>query len=197
MRKLAVAGTWFVIVIAGAAVLQGQAGPPDSLKITILDGDQAINNIRQRTAREPIVQVEDENHNRIPGAIVVFTLPINGPGGTFVGGGNTLSAVTDADGKAIARGFRPNNLTGKFEIRVNATYQGKTGHATISQSNAGSVAVTHTARWVTISVIAGAAVAAGVVAATRGGGSSPSPPSATIPAGPSVTVGSGSVGPPH
>jgi len=183
------AATWMI-----AASLLGQTPPPDSLQITILDGDQAINNIRQRTAREPIVQVEDENHNRIPGAIVVFTLPGNGPGGSFAGAGNTLSTISDAEGKAVARGFRPNNLTGKFEIRVSASYQGKTGHAIITQTNVGSVAVTHTARWVTISLIVAAAAAGGVVAATRGGSSTPA--QATIPSGPSVTAGSGSVGPP-
>jgi len=190
MHTLRLAATWMF-----AVSLFAQVPPPDSLRITILDGDQAINNIRQRTAREPIVQVEDENHNRVPGAIVVFTLPGSGPGGSFAGAGNTLSTITDAEGKAIARGFHTNNLTGKFEIRVNASYQGKTGHATITQTNAGTVAVTHTARWVTISIVAGAAVAGGVFAATRGGGGVSLNGSPT-PTPPTVTAGTGTVGPP-
>lgn len=49
------------------------------LNLVVLEGEGATNNIRQRTAREPIVQVEDENHKPVAGAIVVFTLPSNGP----------------------------------------------------------------------------------------------------------------------
>ena len=36
-----------------------------------VEGDGAINNIRQRTAREPIVQVEDENHKPVDRKSVV------------------------------------------------------------------------------------------------------------------------------
>src|SRR5947209_13243300 len=114
----------------------GQATPPpDELKIVILDGEGAINNIRQRTAREPIVQVEDENHNRLPGALVVFSLPGNGPSAGFLNGLKTLTVTTDSEGKAIGRGLRPNTSSGKFEIRVSASHQGKTGHAIIHQEN--------------------------------------------------------------
>src|SRR5579863_5849082 len=56
------------------------------LSIVILEGEGAINNIKQRTAREPIVRVEDENHKPVAGAAVVFTLPSQGAGGTFAGG---------------------------------------------------------------------------------------------------------------
>ena len=44
---------------AGGGFPAGAQGAPTSLKIVILEGDGAINNIRQRTAREPIVQVQD------------------------------------------------------------------------------------------------------------------------------------------
>src|SRR3954447_17556088 len=76
---------------------------PASLQITILDGEEAINNIRQRTAREPIVQVEDENHKPVAGAAVIFLLPNDGAGGTFAGGARTLTTVTDSKGQAVAR----------------------------------------------------------------------------------------------
>ena len=45
------------------------------LNLVVLEGEGATNNIRQRTAREPIVRVEDENHRPVAGAIVVFTCP--------------------------------------------------------------------------------------------------------------------------
>ena len=177
-----------------AVNLFGQASPA-TLHINVIDGDEAINNIRDRSAREPIVAVEDENHNRVAGAIVVFTLPASGPGGRFIGGAGTLSTITDSGGRAVAQGLRPNSLPGRFEIRVNASYQGKTGHLIVFQTNVGAVGPTHAARWIIISALAGAA-AGGIVAATHGGGA-PSTPSATIPSGVTITAGSGTVGPPH
>ena len=93
-------------------ILQAQA-PPASLQITILEGDEAMNNIRQRTAREPIVQVEDQNHKPIAGAAVIFFLPNDGPGGTFADGSRTFTTTTDANGRAAARGLRPNHATGR------------------------------------------------------------------------------------
>ena len=50
---------------------------PQGLQIEILDGDNALNNIQQRTAREPIVQVTDENHKPVAGALVLFAVREN------------------------------------------------------------------------------------------------------------------------
>ena len=36
----------------------------------------------------------------------------------------------------MARGLKPNNVNGRYEIRVNASHQGRTDSATISQTNA-------------------------------------------------------------
>ena len=44
------------------------------LNLVVIEGEGSINNIRQRTAREPVVQVEDQNHKPVAGAVVVFTL---------------------------------------------------------------------------------------------------------------------------
>src|ERR1700753_2350420 len=79
------------------------AQAPHTLNLVIVEGDGAINNIRQRTAREPIVQVEDENHKPVAGAAVLFALPEHGAGGTFATGGHTLSVVTNAQGRAAAK----------------------------------------------------------------------------------------------
>lgn len=173
-------------------VAEQGAAPPDELKIIILDGDGATNNIRQRTAREPIVQVEDENHNRVPGALVVFTLPGNGPGATFLDGSKILTVTADSEGKAVARGLRPNNITGKFEIRVSASHQGKTGHTVIAQENIGALAAHHTtAKWITIAAVAAGGLAGGIYAASNNGGGPKVAPA------PSLTPGVGTVGPPR
>ncbi len=98
-----------------------QTSAPAMLHITILEGEEALNNIRERTAREPIVQIEDQNHKPVAGVAVVFTSlrGTNGAGGTF-NNFTSFKTVTNAQGRAVGRGFKPNNLTGQFSIQVQA-----------------------------------------------------------------------------
>lgn len=150
-----------------------QEGGSSNLRIVILDGDGAINNIRQRTAREPIVRVEDENRKPVAGALVVFTLPDNGPGAVFPNGSKSLMTYSDQKGEAQARGVKPNKIEGQFQITITATFRGAIAKLTIVQTN--TMAVTTavaggiSAKLIAILVATGAAVAAGtIVAATRG-----------------------------
>jgi hypothetical protein len=184
-----------------AAVSYAQA-PAPALNLTVLEGEGAINNIRQRTAREPIVQVEDENHRPVAGVAVVFTLPTTGAGGTFSNGTNTLTTLTDNQGRAVARGLRPNNVQGQYQIRVNASKNGQTASTTITQTNAligaaaGAAAAGISAKLIAIiAVAAGAAVAGGVVAATRNGNNNntPTPAAAVV----TITPGTATVAPPR
>jgi hypothetical protein len=173
------------------------------LNLVVVEGEGQINNIRQRTAREPVVQVEDENHRPVAGAIVVFTTPSNGASGVFANGSHTLTVTTDETGRAVARGMRPNAARGQFQIHVNASYQGRTANKNISQTNAvltaaGTVAAGGAGHAKLIAVLAavGAAAAGGIVYATQqGGGSSPTTPAAASPT--TISAGSGSVGPPR
>lgn len=192
------------ISLPATSVVQAQDAAP-KLNIVIVEGDGAINNIRQRTAREPIVQVEDENHKPVAGAAVVFALPGQGAGGTFAGGSHTLSVVTDSQGRAVAHGFHPNNVQGQYQIRVTASNSGQSASANISQSNvllAGGAGTTAAAGGISgkliavIVIVAAAAAAGGAYAATHSGGGSGS--GAMIPAGAAITItpGAGLVGPP-
>src|ERR1035441_11134548 len=72
--------------------------PVAKLNLVIVEGDGAINNIRQRTAREPVVEVQDENHKPVAGAVILFELPSRGASGEFPGGAHSLSVTTDAQG---------------------------------------------------------------------------------------------------
>ena len=171
------------------------------LNLVIVEGDGAINNIRQRTAREPIVQVEDQNHKPIAGAVVVFTLPENGAGGTFTGGAHSLTVMTDGQGRAVARGFRANKNEGQYQMHVNASFAGQTAVGTITMTNAlvagaagAAAAGGISAKLLAVIIIAGAAAAGGAAyAATRSGGGSTSPASSPV----SITPGTGTVGPPR
>lgn len=137
------------------------------LTIVIVEGDGAINNIKERVNREPIIQVEDENHKPIAGAAVVFFLPNQGPGGTFSNGSRSLTVTTDAQGRAVARGIQFNRLSGQMQIRVTATANGQTATATITQTNvAGSASgggglSTAAKVWIVVGVVAAGAVAGG------------------------------------
>ena len=161
------------------------AQAPTGLSINIVEGEGAINNIRQRVNREPIVQVEDQNHKPIAGAVVVFLLPDGGASGTFPDGSRMLMTVTDNQGRATARGIRPNSQSGQMQIRVTASFQGVIASSLITQSNVAAAAAAGAglsagAKWAIILGIAGGAAAGGIFVATHGGGSSSSAPSPIV-----------------
>jgi hypothetical protein len=184
----------------------GQPAPGQSLQIVVVEGEGAINNVRSRVNREPIVRVEDQNHKPVAGAAVVFFLPNEGPGGTFLNGTSSLTTTTDARGRATARGAQFNQQAGTMQIRVAASYAGQTASAVINQSNVvgpvvsggsgggGDGGLSTTTKILIFAGIA-AAGAAGAIVATRGGSSSPMP----TPSGPTVTISPGTitVGPPR
>ncbi|MCC6341839.1 MAG: hypothetical protein IT166_06555 [Bryobacterales bacterium] len=177
-----------------------QQPPPSKLNLVIVEGEGAINNVKQRSVREPIVQVEDKNHKPVAGASVAFLLPGNGASGTFANGSRLLTVMTDQNGRAVMNGFRPNNVAGQLQIRVTASYQGQTATAIITQTNviaaaaAGGIAA---GKLIAILAAVGGAAAAGVaVAVTRNGGSNApgpgAPPTPTV-----ISPGSPTVGPPR
>jgi hypothetical protein len=175
------------------------------LSIVIVEGADAINNIKQRTSRETIVEVQDENHKPVAGAAVAFLLPADGPGGAFVGGAKSTTLVTNSVGRATMPALQPNQVAGSFRISVNASFQGHTATATISQANsaAGAASSSSSAAHAgisgkTIGIIAGIAAAGAVGAAVALKGKS-NPPATAPPATPTgtLTVGGVTVGPPQ
>jgi|SoiMethySBSTD1v2_1073268.scaffolds.fasta_scaffold23936_5 hypothetical protein len=160
---------------------QETIGPP-SIKVEVIAGQGATNNTRTRKAVEPIALVTDERGQPVSGVMVVFTLPETGPGGAFVDESKRAIVYTNAEGKATARGLTPNTTPGKFQIMVNASFQGFTSSTTVYQTNVSPERAKSSTKLIAILAIAGGAAAAGVVAASGGGGSSQSlavPPSRT------------------
>lgn len=180
-----------------SALLCGQGvTTPKQLNIVIVEGDGVINNVRQRVAREPIIQVEDENHKPVAGAVVTFLLPGNGPGATFANGANSLTAVTGPDGRAVARGLQANNHKGQYQMRITVSAAGgATATAAITMSNvAAAAALGTTAIWAIV-LIAGAAAAAGIALGVNSGGGGGGSNQAGAPV--TVTPGTPSVTPPR
>jgi hypothetical protein len=180
--------------------LNAWAQTPAGISIVIVEGEGAINNVKERVNRELIVQVEDQNHKPVAGAAVIFFLPNDGPSGTFGNGATSLTTTTNAQGRATARGIQFNNLAGPMQVRISASYAGRTASAVINQTNALSGASTAGSgigggsggglslgtKLIIIGAIVGAGVAAGVIVGTKGSSSSPSTP--TIP---TVTISPG------
>jgi hypothetical protein len=178
--------------------VRAQAPEPKQLSISILEGEGAINNIRQRTAREAIVQVEDENHKPVAGAAVTFFLPNHGASGVFSNGSRSITVMSDTNGHAAVHGIMPNKVAGKMEIRVSAQFKALNANAVITQTNAAGAAAAGGAavsgKVIALIVVAAAGAAVAGVLATRGGGAATPTPTPT----PSViiTPGTPSVGHP-
>jgi hypothetical protein len=183
------------------AVLAAQQ--PPELQILVIGGEGSINNVKQRTAREPVIEVRDRNNRPVAGALVLFEAPRTGASGTFFGGSPTLRVTTDPAGRAVGQGFRPNNSGGDFGIQVSASHQGLTATTVIHQTNlvaaaaagAGAGAAAGHGKLIGILIGIGAAAAAGTAYAVTHSGSSTPNPSPGTPATPTtITAGTGTVG---
>ena len=173
---------------------------PTELNIVVVEGEGAINNVRQRVARDPIVRVEDENHKPIAGVAVVFTLPTEGATGEFSNGAKSLTIMTDGQGRATAQSLRMNQVAGKIPIHINASYRGLTARTSITQFSVlppGAKASTsnggHGGLIAILVVLGAAAAGGGAYFATRSSNSSTpvTPPPTVTPIG--ITAGTGTI----
>ncbi len=168
------------------------AQTPGKLNLVIVEGEGAINNVKQRTVRPTIVEVQDENHKPVGGVAVSFLLPGNGPGGVFASGAKSATVVTNSAGRAVMPGFQP-QAAGQFQIHVNASYQGQQASLTINQSNAlsgGAAAGGSSVKLIAILAGVAAAGAAGAaIALTRGGNNTTTTPTGAISGPGTATVG--------
>ena len=109
---------------------------PHALFIDILQGEGALNDVRARTAREPIVEIRDENHKPVAGVVVLFVIDSNGGGlGATFNGAQAFSMTTGEDGQAFGRGFQLTRTTGKFHISVDARQGNLHTRGVINQTN--------------------------------------------------------------
>jgi hypothetical protein len=162
---------------ASACASQAQAAPAPAagamLNIVVVKGEGAINNIKQRTAREIVIQVEDENRKPVAGAAVAFLLPNSGPSAVFADGGNMFTAVTDQNGRVSVQSLKPNQTVGNYSINVTASHSGLRAAIVIGQSNILPVTIAGMSVGL-FALVAGAAAAAGIaLAVNANSGSSP------------------------
>ncbi len=177
-----------VHVLLFSLIQASMPGQEVKLNILVIAGDGAINNLKSRTARETIVEVRDENNKPVAGASVVFLLPDSGPGLVSSNGTRMITTMTDANGRAAARGLKPNGQSGRFNLQVRANYQQSFGQIAISQSNIVAAGAAVSGLTLAIITIAAAAAAGTAYAVTRDSGAgrasvgvSPGAPSAGAP----------------
>lgn len=177
------------------AAPQQQADVTPQYKLVIVRGDNAQNNIKKGRATRPVVEVRDRNNNPVAGVAVTFLLPGNGPSGTFVGGGQTATVTTNAQGQAAAS-FTPNSVPGKFNVNVSASVNGQSIAAQIATVNvvAGAAIAGSTLAIIIGAIAAGAAGTAVALTRNDGGGGGNS---TTGPGGIRIGPGTGTVGPPR
>ena len=197
----------YLAIIAVALTLEASMSAQEpapaagaGLSITILEGDNAIVNTRQRLGREAIVQVEDENHKPVAGAAVTFFAPNSGPSAVFSNGSNNITILTDSKGQAVVRGIKANQVAGKAEIKITATKEGfRSATSMLSQTNAVAAAAGLSAGMIGLIVGIGAAAGIGIaLGAGGGGGSSSSGGGGISPSRPTVlSPGTPTVGPPR
>jgi hypothetical protein len=191
---LAVACSFLVGIQPGLAFDQQQPSDTADLqyKLIIVRGDNAQNNIKKGRATRPVVEVRDRNNNPVAGVAVTFLLPSSGPSGIFVGGSQTTTVVTNAQGQAAAS-YTPNTVPGKFNINISASVSGQSVAAQIAAVNVlAGAAIAGSTMAIIIGVIA-AAGAGAAVAATRSNGNG----GTTTPTGIRITPGVGTAGPPR
>jgi hypothetical protein len=179
---------------AASGATASPASQPKSLYITIVAGEGALNDIRTRTAREPIVQVDDENHKPVAGALVLFSLDKSGTSYANFGGMSSISVHTNEAGRAVASGFQITGRRGTYTIHVRASYGSLVAEEAFIESNikvlvpesgppAAMGGISHKKVWIVSSILAAGAIA-GIVLATQQ--SSPT----------TVSAGTGTVGAP-
>ena len=179
-----------------APPLQAQT-TPSRIDLVVVGGEGAVNGLLQRVTQDPSVRIEDPDHQPVSGAVVTFNLPISGTSGEFGNGSKNSSVVTGADGLAAARGLRTNEIPGRFQILITASYRGLTARGLINQDNQGAVAAKPhhgSGKIIVILAVVGAAAAGGVLAGTRKGGNTSLIPSGPAPPAPiGITPGTGAI----
>jgi PKD repeat protein len=179
-----------LLISVGATPSQSIASQTAAFRIVVVEGEDAVNVITQKTAVAPVVEVRDRNNLPVAGVPVTFTIA-GGKTAAFAGGAQTLSVTTNAAGRAIAAGLNP-LTSGAVQINVTAAAQGQVLAATITQTNvltaaqasaaaAGAGGGTGGLSNTAIAGIAGGAAAAVGVALSAGGEKAVDPPRVELP----------------
>ena len=126
---------FYTLLLLSVSLIQAQ-NSTSGYRISVIDGEGALNSVASKTAREPVVQVSDANHRPVVGAYVEFDAPGSGAGATFGAAGTHFSTTTNSDGLAVGSNIKQNGISGPYAIQVHVSFQGQSiGEAQIHQTN--------------------------------------------------------------
>jgi hypothetical protein len=136
--KRVIVGLGILVVIAGIASAQQPQRPAQAkgLRIVVLEGEDAVNIVQQKTAVSPQVEVRDSNDLPVAGATVQFTIARTGgaSAASFANGQNVVTVTTNSVGRAVSSPLQAIG-NGAVRIDVQATYQGQVATASVAQTN--------------------------------------------------------------
>jgi hypothetical protein len=120
-------------VTVGLVQAQNSSG---NYRISVVDGEGALNSVGTKASREPVIQVSDANHRPVAGAYVEFDAPGTGPGATFANGSTHFATTTNNDGLAVGSKLTNNGMPGAYLLQVRVSFQGRSiGELQIHQTN--------------------------------------------------------------
>lgn len=191
------------LVLAGVLPATAMAQESSALKLVVISGNGAVNDLRTNTTVPTVVELRDDRDQPVLRGAVTFMLPESGPGGRFADGSRSLFALTDRSGRATLTGFIPNQVEGPFQIAVEASASGNSVRTAIRQYNnsfpsysaprmADPVATVRrgpgTGGKILLTLVLGVAVAAGSMVALKNAGNGKTPPTTTVSIG-GISVG--------
>jgi len=186
-NKLIPLGLCFSIAYDGFLPPALAQNAPSRIDIVVVQGEGVTSKVRQHVSSDPVVRIEDEDHRPISGVAVVFALPVSGTSGEFANGSKNLTVVTDNDGSAAARGLRTNEVPGKLQIYVTASFHSLRARMLINQvveagpgdkvppPNAPTAKSSGTWKWVLLGVAAAGGAGAAFYAKSRSNNTSTTP----------------------
>lgn len=141
MKRVIGASITFAIVVAALASAQQRTPPPPALRIIVVEGEDAVNVLQQKTAIAPLVEVRDRNNLPVAGATVQFVIQQAGGGATvsFANAQTAATVTTNAAGRAAAPQLQALR-GGAVRINVNAAFQNAKATTTITQTNFATLA---------------------------------------------------------
>jgi hypothetical protein len=191
LKALIRTGLFLAIALLPPTLARAQ-NVPARINLLVMEGEGVTSGMRQHVAPDLMVKVEDDDHRPVAGAVVVFALPVSGASGEFGNGTRNLTVVTDQDGLATAHGLRTNDVAGKLQIYVTASYRGLRARSLINQfvqAAPGSKTPLSEARtsksggkwkWVVLGVAAAGGAGAGLYYGIHSASASPSPVSISV-----------------
>lgn len=106
----------------------------EHLRLSVIEGQGAVNIVTSRHAKSPVAEVRDGKNRPLKGIMVTFVLPKVGTRAEFEHGEASHSAWTGKDGRAVAAPMRPVG-EGPFEIKVQVERKKERGEVVIKQTN--------------------------------------------------------------